>query len=271
MRLCTTLLLCAWLAVRPSAVAAATDARVSGPNRGPYQLVGNPHEGRIVRLPRAAVRSVQQQIPGQPAHWIIYRSGRLPKQEPHLLEIFGEQQGYVTLALEPGRWVNFSAPGGVLSIDAVLERLRPVDLQDTQKVEKYFHKVVYLRKYDLSVLMTPEKQREHFQQRKLLDVYNVPAEERRRALAEDPVLKEEQIDEWLGKQSSRQQLLALFHPLAVSRAGDEVTLSCNVIGPPGGVEEWTLHLRVEQTALRLVGVDVRAIYPPGTFFYPLIS
>ena len=270
MRICIALFLCAWLAGRLP-VAAATDERVSGPNQGPYQMVGDPHKGRAVKLPRAAVRSVQQQIPGQPAHWIIYRSGRLPKQEPHLLLIYGEQQEYVALGLEPGRWVNFSAPGSVPSLNAGLERLRPADLQDAEKVEEYFQDVVFLRKYRLSVLMTPEEQQQHFRQTKLIDDMNLTTEERRYWLAKDPSLKEEQIDTWLGGPGSRQQLLALFHPLAVNRAGDEVTLSCNVIGPPGGVEQWTLHLRVERGALRLVGVDVRTIYPPGTFFFPLIS
>ena len=64
-------------------------------------------------------------------------------------------------------------------------------------------------------------------------------------------------------------LLALFHPLAVNKAKDRVTVGCNVMTSRRAVEQWTFHLRVDQ-AVRVEGIDVRQIYPEGTFFFPLV-
>ena len=268
MRAFVTLLLCALFAACSIGATALADP-VAWPNRGPYRTVGDPNEGYPVNLPASVVAAVQRQIPDPPARWITHWIG-FPGQRKPLLQISGWNRGYAILFVKAGAWVNLSTPASMPFLNQVLERLRPSDLQDRDKLETYVYHIVFLQKHGLSKLLTPELQRERFTTKRVIDTMNVPTGERQALLAKDPSLNDAMIDTWLGgTEKSRQVLLALFHPLVVTRDLDRVTVGCNVMTSRGAVEQWTFHLRVDQ-AVRLEGVDVREIYPEGTFFFPLV-
>ena len=267
------LLLCCWYAAftgqAPAALVAANQPAV-WPDHEPYGTVGGRYgNGYTAKLPMPLIAVLRPLLGEEPSQWNVLRMRDYSGRSQRLLEISVTRKGVDLLATR-GSWVNLCAPAGVPFLNQVLERLPPAALQDRERVESYLAHIINLHSYGLFSILTPELQRERFTTQRKIDLMNLSARERRKMLANDPELKQPQIDIWLeGTEKSRQALLALFHDVELSRSGDHVTARCNVMSYHGNVEQWTFRLRVGRT-VQLEAIDVVELRPEGTFSYPLI-
>ena len=207
---------------------------------GPSQNVGQRDFGLgTIKMPAAVVAAARCHVSDRPSYWYLVEFGGFGLPRKRIVSIVGAGGGCMSLLVERGSWTNLSAPANLPLLDEALDPLVPADVQDRSKMAAYLLHLVVLQEGLQIVLLDPAFWR----------------------MQSNPGV----IQKWLtGTEKNPQALHALCREWTVTKEKDRVTFCFNVMNGWGGVERWTVHLRVEK-AVRLEGFQVQPARKDDTF------